>query len=1233
MKIIPSIKNMIKDEVNGSEKDLDDMRILDSRMELDKAKNGMSYYLYHLATKDAGKIDSFWKAVKLIRVNRVPVKLRTNMEMMDIHRDICSSMWEDRTCFINLIGNSTVSRIGTIFAYGVQATGKEPGEAKYIADAKMAGLVSALEGSYSQIELIPISVEVGGWILDKLEHMKEILVVRGVPRPRNVTSAEKKADQSGQKNYSMEEQIEEIIRGMANHNYLIVTIGTPVDAIHINRWLEIVNQELSRFKSQVNGSRSIGVNLVLPIGMVGSLGEGKGYSQGQNNSQMYDLSTMRSHTDSVNMSQTEGQSWSTSHLDNISMQRSYDQSDSLSAQISRGRSYGNSLSSSISENYGVGRSQSINESMGFQTGVGEDYGVSYGKSEGESLSWSKSAGAGHGSSESFSESGASGESGSDSLTTSHSETTSVHDSYKINDTEGISEGTIVSSSESEGGGGQILFVKVGDQYVQVHSSSFSASDLVSQPAAVADINSSDTVTTLDLEGSSWSRMNTWAKQDAASRNVMTTENFEGSESQSHSENLSLQQGVSSADSMSFRTGSSVGTNQSVNTSSGQSLSSGGSLTNGGTRGQSFTDGYGFSQNAGYGYSQGGSVSSTQGQMSSVTTGTGEGQGYSEMQGISQSLMRTSAIAASVGVIPSIFWMKAYQTYEANAANITEVLDVFRNRLMIALQEGGHYYEMYVLTDEVEAKSKMRALVKSAWWGKNTWPTPIEAIDLQPSKAAHMSYHAQAWSFCRERAESINQVEPYKFSTFINSNEFAALTHPPRVEAPGLSTTMEQIPDYRLPTIDRNKRHMNLGYVISGETGKTVYSLPRVVTEDQYKGHVLVSGVTGFGKSVTAMRYVYEAIKNFGCSAVILDWARQYRALKNVVESLEGPNGKRFKFKFWSLGDVNNCPIGFNLLAAPDGIDAETWAALIAQNFALAYSLGTRGYGIVFSLLDRLYNRVGAYEEPRNTRLVDMVDLYKEIANEMNRLDKDLKDKIGSDYKDRVAIIMSRLRFFAPHTYLASIYSKDGTVFNGKRFQTTIDDFLGNDTVIVLEGWGLDHLSKAFIIGLIASGIFAKGRVLGDGAFLEGDLGGKILLLEEGHQILSGVMEDDNAVLDIPETWAEVMWNESRSLGLFGITCVQSVSRLPKAIVQNSTGVIAHRAEVEKDKQIIVSKSGKEYRLEDRDLFKYLSRMSRGDAVTRFGFFEEYLDSEPVLMHTKPLTLTEPTNEELQKLYR
>jgi len=1220
MRLLEKAKAYGTDEQESSAHD--DIRIIDQRMVLDNGR--VDCFLYHLAVKEEGKVHVFWKSVKMMRVERVPVELRLNRELLDVQRDICSAMYEDEACMVTVIGNSTQSSIGTVFCYGVQCVADEPGKARYMADAKMAGLVAALEGAYSQIEIFPLTANVGNWMMSTMETMDEILVVRGVPRPRNAANSDANQEKDGNTDYASEEQIEEIIRGMQNHNYLVICLGSPVSKKDIGRQLQKISDVLSKYKSQVRGQRSIGVNLIFPVGMMGSLGEGKGVTRGQTSSDMYETSTNETHVDSQSMSEGTGQSWGMTHQDTVSETDGVNRSDSLSSQEQEGESVSLSEGQGERESYQMGERSSVNETQGFSDGRGFDESTSQGVRESQSEGWNTSRGEGTGESTVVSRGGSEGDIGGTNRMAALGEGTSSNESLTRSSTVGDTVGDSFSKTDKGGlsfffGGG------AGNTDATAHNHSTNGSEV----DEALSINASESDSEVWTSSDSWSRMNTWQASDTNSNSQMQSQSLSGNETYGNNESATMGKSLSQSDSNGFKQSASEGMTEGVRLGQTRQASASQSLSRGDTAGQSFGDGRNTGNSDAYGYSEGRTTQHSDGGTSGQSYGSGIGEGLTDSQGVSQSLMRTSAIASSVGVIPSINWMKTLQTFEANANNISEILDVFRNRLFMAIQEGGFMYEMYVLTDreEPEAQPKARALVKSAWWGANTWPLPIETIDLPHDKEQHMATHAQAFSFCRERSHKLSTLEPYRYSTFINSNEMAAMTHPPRCEAPGLSTAMENAPVFRLPTVDKTKKYAKIGYLYNGETGKVDYNLPRVITEDQYKNHWIISGQTGSGKSVSAIRMVYAQIKAFGCSAVILDWSQQWRALKNLVENITGPNGKKFKFKFYSLGNPKLCPIGFNLLKAPRGVDAETWAASLAESFALAYGLGLRGFGIIVSLISRLYKRVGADEDPEKTGDVDMTDLYREIKKEIDML-PEMGAKVGADFKDSVAIIMSRLRFYAPHTNLGTMYSK-----KGKR---SVDDFIKNDEIIVMEGFGLGPQAKTFIISVIATGIFLRGKIMGDGSFLDDNgLGGKLLVLEEAHQVLSGTMEasaKESNPMDIPETWSEILFNEGRSQGLYATAIVQSVERVPIACINNAGGLMAHRSDVEKDKQIIVAALSKEWRYESRDLFKYLTRLPRGYSVNRYGYFTEYVDSEPSISYTKPLALSEPTDDELRQAF-
>ena len=108
---------------------------------------------------------------------------------------------------------------------------------------------------------------------------------------------------------------------------------------------------------------------------------------------------------------------------------------------------------------------------------------------------------------------------------------------------------------------------------------------------------------------------------------------------------------------------------------------------------------------------------------------------------------------------------------------------------------------------------------------------------------------------------------YKYMNLYTATELAALTRPPRLEAPELEAVMENILEFIVPLL--KYYDIEFGNVVSHELGD--------VTNIRFginKEGVLHAGffrITRSGKSNAALVFVSRCIKALSAYALILDW--------------------------------------------------------------------------------------------------------------------------------------------------------------------------------------------------------------------------------------------------------------------------------------------------------------------------------------------------------------------------
>ena len=675
----------------------DDLKILRTWVEYSHDRQTAESLMYEFEMEDeSGNIMHLFKCVKLVRIVRLPKGMKQSTTMMRVHARMLQSIWQRNIKFVTVIANIlTPVPFGLMYLYGVQGIATTEEDAKNIAMMDYNALVSLLQGTYRVLEYKQLSYQELEWLREKMFSMKNLAVVRGIPKAkesgRKGHNPNDPGAGSGMKVTPDENQTsEEFIAGMSDKEYVVQILSTPVKAEHLERWLAQTAQEMTRFNSQLKGSNNIGFNLSVPMMYMANVGASEGWSHSYTESNM----------NSITMSESMQSSFSTS----------IGQSINQSFGESIGRSYGQSFTESTGNNY----------SSGFGTTSGTSWGDSNSFSQGTSQSFTEGSSIGRSYTESTNSSTAHADSATTNVTegtstntnTSHTDSSGSSDSITNTQTTTHGSSTTTSQGWSSNTGGSTS-----------NSTSTSSSDTTGTNSSIGVGTSNTTGTThTTTEGGSTSRTEGWNSSSTDSRttsetvtestevsvnarflfvrveasyredhSTTTTDTHTETTSENHSTTESSNWSTSDSSSRSFTESTNVtsGTNTShtvggsASTSNAQNWSSG--LTGSTSQGQStnvangssqthsesnntsdaFSQGYGTSNSVTNGYGQTDATATTQSQ----NWGQSSSQSQSSSVGMNQSANHGSNVGGSSSVSTNDSWgLSRGSSYGSNASD-------------------------------------------------------------------------------------------------------------------------------------------------------------------------------------------------------------------------------------------------------------------------------------------------------------------------------------------------------------------------------------------------------------------------------------------------------------------------------------------------------------------------------------------------------------------------------------
>lgn len=639
----------------------DDFRILDSWAEYDEnsskdpEKRNLQYLCYEMEVMNpsTGERIHCYKAIKMARVIRLPADAKQSTALMDMQEQVLTAVNQQNANLITIIANVLKPvAVGLLYIYGIQGVASTINKAKEKAKHGFLGFVGSMQGTFRVLEMRCANAEETEWLREKMYNMDYLTVVRGIPK------ANKAGEDAGNKgmggsnvNPDSQGTLEEIITGMADYEYVLEILSTPVHTDTLMSWQRQSQVEMTDWYGQLQGTKSLSLNLSIPMMYMANASQSQGWSKAYTDANTVSYARGESFTTSQgqsvgqSLSQTYGQSMGQSQGQSIS--NSYSQGVSHTQGVSFGQTFGHSI--------GQSSGFSINQSHGTSSGVsfGQSQGVSNGSSFGQSQGSSSgtSFGQSHGTSSGTSFGQSHGTSSGSSFGVSQNESTNVGTSVN----HGVSQNTGISQGQS-----QSFNQGISHSYGTSQNQGISQSTNISQGHSVS-------------QGNSYNM--SYGQNTSQSHSVGNSQSYGWSQGQSMNRGQSASFGQSSSSSLSqgVSSSSSFGMSEGVNSSHGssanygQSSSAGHSSTFGGNFGGSLGLPFGTasgnasisgssSDSASFGESSSNGISNSVGQSHGTSFGTSSGSsmssgvshGQSTSQGASLSYGSSAGISGSYG---------------------------------------------------------------------------------------------------------------------------------------------------------------------------------------------------------------------------------------------------------------------------------------------------------------------------------------------------------------------------------------------------------------------------------------------------------------------------------------------------------------------------------------------------------------------------------------------------------
>jgi DNA helicase HerA-like ATPase len=1248
----------------GNEVDYDDLIVHSTYRAYEPDRPGeVRYFMYELSQRLPGESDYqyFFKAIRLAKVTRVPRYLRQSSAtgpgiVIDQQRDLLAALREQGVLFLNIAAKADDTAM--LFCYGVQAIGEDPYSAQLAADEAWAALSTQLDGLYQQLEYKPLTVAEGEALVRHQNEWEHLAMGRGRPLPNGTSLASSSVLDGNRTDVENTlNQLEAFLRGMSNRNFILSLVTVPVSSVEMTLAWKNITTQLSRVRSEQQGSRSFTAGVALPLSFGNSMGKTTGNTHGVTST--HGMAT----SDGVSQSTTDGVS--ESHSVGSSLNHSVSQGSSVSDSVSHGRTAGQSLSETVTHGRSLGATIGSSESVSLSQGIAHSTSSSLGQTEGVGSNWSSNLGQ--------SLNAGSNQSGSWNVGSNQGSNVGVN----FSGTQGDSSSTGTSTSSGGNVSGGIPGIVDGGSSTSNGGSSSIGSN-ASNTAGASYGGSTGTSSGISGSyGTSLGQGISWGESLGGSTNssISATNSIGTSESLSAGRTLGVSHSMSQSESLSL--GRSLGISQSESVSQGRTLG----------------------VNQGESLSQGQSLSTSTGVSRAASSGTA--QSFAQNQALSDAytaaMSRAVANTTSIGAVPSFGVSISKATFDEAKRIVGDVLEAQSRRYMEGIESGGYFYQMFLQTPDRDTLLGASALLKAAFWGPGTaterLPQPFHTIsEFEMTERSRLLTHARALTFYRKREPEMELIEPYLYSSYVTSYEAATFSHPPTAESIGLLAVHDSMPVMSMPA-DRANRDLHLGRLVNGERGH-VADIGFGLDVDEMT-HTLIAGTTGSGKTTTLMSLLAEltkvsrtvpvrrdsdrpdiVLKEVKAGIVGLDWMSNMRDLASIVE----PE----RYRFYSLAHPELGAFRWNPLAVPDSrMNPIEWANDIADQMTISFNLGEFGRSLIAEFLAELYtaNRLEPYtlmperrDEagalvreavvldpvdpstlpasavrldpsgrsianvltcPELSRLISMEHLATLAAAKVEELATPEGARLyGTAMRDRLQSLWRRLQYFAPGSPYAGLLASDERL--DEPTCVTVADLIDPERglVSIIEADGLDLTNRRFILGSVLLAIWRFGQFHGPGVFDNGGKGpGTFVCLEEAHELFGPQGEDEDAFSASTRTQLfESLFRRARALGMKITAVVQNCGSIPEAVTSNVSTVFIHRQYAESDRKRVFSLLnwsnvlGQQVRE-----WRYLGEMARGFCIARLDARDSYLESAPIHFRTDPPALAKVSDNQLRAL--
>jgi hypothetical protein len=315
--------------------------------------------LVHRLSKilDSGTKVTFYKATRFFRLTRVGRQEEQNKDLLQEHSDIIRGLYQSGVSYCQVICNildaGNDQAFGLLFYYGVQSVESTEDAAIRGCRRDYEALLRSFQGTHRTAHIQPPTYEEIHWMFRKLRGEQYVTVVKGIPAPKISSSPQKNVLKT---TTSTSEQLEQFLTGLADKEFMLLLMCTPIPQQTLRDWLTASLKEQTKWESMKQGSTSFNASLSVPMTMSLSGGTSKGTSAstGSSLSHSHGTSAGENHSTSDGTSSSSG--W------NVSDSTSSGKNEGTNAGWNNGTNYGSNDGSSHTGGASAGFSKIVSVS-------------------------------------------------------------------------------------------------------------------------------------------------------------------------------------------------------------------------------------------------------------------------------------------------------------------------------------------------------------------------------------------------------------------------------------------------------------------------------------------------------------------------------------------------------------------------------------------------------------------------------------------------------------------------------------------------------------------------------------------------------------------------------------------------------------------------------------------------------------------------------------------------------